>query len=218
MQTVNLDTESARLDILQQKNPLGEDPLLISTNYNEIKTNIAFLLFFIFVIFVITNGLIWYLTSNLANKNLFSSKNIISYLSRFFLVSLTLSLFMFFLAYNLIKILFSNFLQTKPLNFIPFLMITIIAIYFIYIAIPILNKAKFKEIITKTFRIGIKNFIPVFISYFIILILISMSSLLIFYLIELNLTLLLLSLILFLLVFSWTKIYLSIIIKKLNGF
>ena len=220
-ESLNLDTQAASVGVLQQKSPLGEDPLLISRNYNEIKKNFTFLLFIIFMIFVLINGMIWYYSSNINKKNLFSFKNIYSYLFRFFIISLILSLFLYFMVYNSLKIYFSSYLLTEPTNFIPLLIIAIIAVYFIYIAIPILNKSAKKEIkifTKKIFTLGTKNFITVIISYSIILILIISSLLLIFFLIELNLILLLLSFILLLLIFVWSKIYFVIVVRKLSGF
>ena len=65
---LNLNPQTARIDILQQKNPLGDDPLLISRNYSTIIKNLILFLFFIFVIFVLINGSIWYFISNIFEK------------------------------------------------------------------------------------------------------------------------------------------------------
>lgn len=233
-ETLNLDIEKAKFDILQQKNPLGEDPLLISRNYEEMKKNSLFLLFSVFMIFTIINGLIWYFASNIPEKNkkLFSIKNILAYLSRFFIISLVLSLSLFIFAYNLLNISFSSFLSTKPINFIPLIIIAVMTIYFAYIAVPLLNKTKFKEegrenskkefyeqfkkFIKNILSIGTKSFIPLMISYLIILILITLPLLLIFYSVELNLMLLFIELILLLFIFVWSKIFFVIIVKKLS--
>ncbi|MAE42671.1 hypothetical protein CMO93_02780 [Candidatus Woesearchaeota archaeon] len=222
MDALNLDVEKAKFDVLQQKNPLGENPLLISRNYEAMKKNLLFLLFYIFIIFTIINGLIWYFASNILEKNkkLFSLKNILSYLPRFFIVSLILSLSLFIFAYNFLNISFSGFLSTQPANFIPLLIVAIIAIYFIYIVIPLLNKFKieeFKTLVKKTFRIGTRNFISIIVSYLIIIILIILSLVLISYLVEINLFLLFIGLILMLLIFAWSKIYFVIVVKKLSS-
>jgi hypothetical protein len=226
-ETLNLNIEQAKFEILQQKNPLGEDPLSISRNYDEIKKNSLFLLFSIFVIFVIINGLIWYLASNFQEKNkkVFSIKNIITYLSKFFIIALILSSSLFIFVYNFLNISFSSFLSTKPMNFVPLIIIAIITIYFSYIAIPLLNKKgqkkksyeQFKKFIKNVLSIGTKKFIPIIISYFIILSLIALPLVLIFYSIELNLMLLFIEIILLLFIFVWVKIFFAIVVKKLSS-
>ncbi|MBI2208230.1 hypothetical protein HYU50_01940 [Candidatus Woesearchaeota archaeon] len=218
-EALNINPQTANIDMLQKKNPLGEDPLLISRNYDLIIKNSFYLLFSIFLIFVVINGLIWYFSSNIneKGKNLFSLKNILRYLSRFFIIAIILSVPLYFFAYALVKTSFSSFLSAKPADFVPLLLIAAIAIYFIYISIPILDKIKFKSLAKKLFSIGTKNFIPVIISYLIILILIMASLFLIFYLIELNLFLLLIAVLLSIFVFAWAKIYFSVVVKKLSG-
>ena len=220
-EALNINPQTANIDILQKKNPLGDDPLLISRNYNEIIKNSLFLLLSVFAVFALVNGLVWYLASNIEKskslKSLFSLKNLLSYLLRFFAVAMVLSAFLYIFAYNLVNIAFSSFLSVKPVNFIPLLLMAIVVIYFIYILMPILDKIKLISLAKSSFSIGTKNFIPVIISYLIILILIIACLFLVFYLIELNLFLLLIAVLLSIFVFAWAKIYFSIVVKKLSG-
>src|SRR3989338_8652449 len=217
-ESLNINSDTANIGILQKKNPLGEDPLLISRNYNEIIKNSLFLLLSVFAIFALINGLVWYFASNIKkSKNLFSLKNLLSYLLWFFVVALVLSAFLYIFAYSLVNIAFSSYLPVKPADFIPLLLIAAIAIYFIYISIPLLGKIKLRRLAKSSFSIGTKNFISVIISYLIILMLIILSFLLIFYLLELNLFLLLIAGLLSVFVFAWAKIYFSVVVKKLSG-
>ena len=217
-ESLNINSQNVNIDILQKKNPLGNDPLLISRNYNLIKKSTLYLLSYVFLIFAVINGLAWYFASNIGkSKNLFSLKNLLFYLLWFFAVALVLSAFLYIFAYNLVNIAFSSYLSVKPINFVPLLLITAIAIYFTYIAMPILDKIKFRSLAKKSFSIGTKNFIPVIISYLIIISLMALSFLLIFYLIEMNLFLLFFSVLLAVFVFAWSKIYFSIVVRKLSG-
>ena len=81
-EALNINPQTANIDILQKKNPLGDDPLLISRNYNEIIKNSLFLLLSVFAVFALVNGLVWYLASNIEKskslKSLFSLKNLLS--------------------------------------------------------------------------------------------------------------------------------------------
>lgn len=217
-EALNINPQAANIDILQKKNPLGDDPLLISRNYNEIIKNSLFLLLSVFAIFALIDGLVWYLASNIGkSKKLFSLKDVLSYLLGFFIVALVSSAFLYIFAYNLVNIAFSSFLSVKPVDFILLLLVAATAIYFTYIAIPILSKIKLRNLAKSSFSIGTKNFIPVIMSYLIILILMIASLFLIFYLIELNLFLLLIAVLLSIFVFAWAKIYFSVVIKKLSG-
>ena len=217
-EALNINPQAANIGILQKKNPLGDDPLLISRNYNEIINNSLFLLLSVFSIFVLIDGWVWYLASNMGkSKNLFSLKNSLSYLLEFFVAAMVLSAFLYIFAYNLVNIAFSSFLSVKPADFIPLLLIAAIAIYFIYISIPLLGKIKLRRLAKSSFSIGTKNFISVITSYLIILMLIILSFLLIFYLLELNLFLLLIAGLLSVFVFAWAKIYFSVVVKKLSG-
>ena len=220
-EALNINPQAANIGILQKKNPLWDDPLLISRNYNEIIKNSLFLLLSVFAVFALVNGLVWYLASNIEKskslKSLFSLKNLLSYLLRFFAVAMVLSAFLYIFAYNLVNIAFSSFLSVKPADFIPLLLIAAIAIYFIYISIPLLGKIKLRRLAKSSFSIGTKNFISVITSYLIILMLIILSFLLIFYLLELNLFLLLIAGLLSVFVFAWAKIYFSVVVKKLSG-
>jgi len=219
LDAVNFNEEKARIDVLQKKNPFGEDPLLISKNYNEIIKNFISLLLLTFLLFIIINGLIWYLASNIGKKSLFRLKGIAFFLLKFFVVSLILSVFVYLFLFNLIKVSFSSFLSTEPNNLFPLLTLTIVAIYFIYIAIPLVNnlknnKKEVKKFVKKIFSIGIKKFILILASY-LILILIILTSYSIAYFIESNLFMLFISIILFLFVFSWTKIFFSLVVREL---
>ena len=218
-ESLDISPQNVNIGILQQKNPLGDDPLLIRRNYDLIMKNSIILLILIFLIFVVINGLVWYFASNISEKGkrLFLLKNLLSYLLEFFAVALVLSAFLYIFSYSLVNIAFSSYLSVKPINFVPLLLITAIAVYYIYISIPILDKIKFRSLAKKSFSIGTKNFIPVIISCLVILMLIILSFLLIFYLLELNLFLLLIAVLLCIFVFAWSKIYFSIVVRKLSG-
>lgn len=218
-ESLDINPQNVNIGILQQKNPLGDDPLRISRNYDLIMKNSIILLILIFLIFVVINGLVWYFASNISEKGkrLFSSKNLLSYLLWFFVVALVLSAFLYIFAYSLVNIAFSSYLSVKPINFVPLLLITAIAVYYIYISIPILDKIKLRSLAKSSFSTGTKNFIPIISSYLIILILIIACLFLIFYLIELNLFLLLIAVLLCIFVFAWSKIYFAVVVKKLSG-
>jgi len=212
--TLNIDPQTTGVNILQRQSPLGNDPLLISRNYHDIKKNSLILLSYIFIIFVLFNGLAWYFSSNLIDKKKISMKIILRYLMQFFVLSVILYGFLLLLGFNALKIFFSEFLLTQPITFAPLLILSIAAVYFIYTAISLLNKVGLRSKII--FKIGIKNFTSLTLSYLIILSLYVLASLLILYSIEKNLILLSIGLILLLLIIAWSKIFLTAIVSKLS--
>ena len=213
---LNLDSAKMQLDVLQQKNFLGEDPLLISRNYDKLIKNFGIFLFYIFISFSLVNGFLWYCASNIHAKKLFLIKNSFRYLLKFLVVSIFLFLISILFFYSLLEITFSGFLNANPKTFIPLLLLTAILLYFIYISIPLINSFKLKELPKKAFFIGTKRVFIVLISYLITLISIALSLFLVFYFLELSGLLLFISLILMIFVFVFNKVYFSIVIKKLS--
>ena len=144
-------------------------------------------------------------------------KAVSRYILKFFLVSIILFLVLFMLLYSLVEISFNDFLSANPKNFVPLLVISIIAIYFVYISIPLINTIKLKGLVKEALFIGTKKFIFIFISYLMILMSIVLSSFLVFYFLESNWVLLFISLVLLIFVFAWSKIYFSILVRKLSS-
>lgn len=225
MESINSNLERAKVEILQEKIPLGNNPEMISQNYEVILNNILKLFLFAFLIFTLLNGLVWFLISNMVKKTKkgFSAKNILSFVLKFAIVGLILFLLSYFLISNLMKIVFNAFLETDPLSFIPLFVLSLILFYFVYVSIPLINNIKLdkkgiKRFVKEVFSIGTKKFVPVITSYLIIIFSVILSSYLVFYFLELNLVLLLLSLLLLVEILIWTKIYFYIVINNLNGF
>ena len=219
--SLNADPDQSRLDILEKKNPLGDDPLLISRNYKELTKNMLLLLSSIFIIFSLINGLIWYFISNIKEKRIFSIKIIIFYLLKFFVLSFNLLLFFYIFIYELLKIIFSSFLSVSIINSLPALIISLIIVHFGFIALTLTNKIsfdkKFKKTMKNIFFIGTKKIVSMIVSYLMFIILISLILALIYFSLELNLFLLFAGLVLLIFIFSWSKIYFNIFIKKLSS-
>jgi len=212
------DETSLGLDLIQRKNPLGPDPLLISRNFNYIIYNLQFLLSYSLIIFILLNGFIWLLSSNLVDKKLLKirklPKEFFVYVLKFCFVTLIFSFLIYLFGYSTLKS-FLNPLLAQTANFTPLLLITLALFYFIYIAFSLLSKVKLKYLIRNLFKIGIKKAHIILSAYVMIIIVLSIFSLLSFYLIEKNLFLLFISSILFVLTLIWSRIFLILIVEKL---
>jgi hypothetical protein len=215
MENLSTDPQTAAVNVFQKKSPLGDDPLLVSRAYREIIKNFQTLLFAVLAIFVLINGPNWYLSCLVADsKSQFSMKGLLSYLWKFLIIAIVLLFFAYITALSFIRIFFSSFLHTAPLNSLPLLIFGAISIYFIYIAVPLINKIKINDLPKTSLMLGIKRFFPVF-SAAMIIIMAILASLSFLYMAEKHLFLLLPSLIFIILLFVWSKIFLTLVINKL---
>ena len=71
MSNLRLDESSVSSSILQQKSILGDDPLMISRNFNEIARNFRIYLVYVFILAVIFISISWSVTNKLVHKNNF---------------------------------------------------------------------------------------------------------------------------------------------------
>ena len=212
----NFDDTTIGLDILQQKNPLGPDPLLVGRNYDNIIYNLKLFVSYSLFIFILINGFIWFLTSNLMNKKNLTVKNFFMYVLKFGFATLIFSLLIYLFLNSTIKSLINPLAETQTNNFILPLLITLALFYFMYLSVSSLNKLEFRNILKNLFRIGVKKGHIILLTYIMIVLVISVFSFLLFYLIERNLFLLFISIILFISSIIWARIFLISVVDKLS--
>jgi len=207
------------LDLLQQKNVLGPDPLLISRNFKNILFNLKFLVFYSLLIFILLNGFMWYITGNLINNKIPLFKNLIkkfpAFLFRFGIVTLIFSSLIFLFTSSVLRYSINPLAEAET-NFLPYLIGTIVLIYFIYITYPSLHKTELKNLLKRLFNVGIKKAHIVIITYFLIFLIISVLSVSLLYLLERNIFLMALSLTLIVFAFVWSRLFLVLVVDKLN--
>ena len=114
----NFDDTTIGLDILQQKNPLGDDPLLVGRNYDNIVYNLKLFVSYSLLVFIMLNGFIWFLTSNLTNKKNITVKGFFMYAIKFGLVTLIFSSLIYLFLNFTIKSLINPLAETQTNNFI----------------------------------------------------------------------------------------------------
>jgi len=220
----NLDLEDSTVatSFFQNQNALGEDPLLISRNFKNILFNLQLLLLFSFSVFVIANGVNWFATAYIVTMKNFVKKKkfyeiIIQYLLKFAVITLVFSISIYLLFISTLKnSLFSLIEGGGSLNMLLLFLLTLVLLYFMFLAFSLIPKLKFKEMIKKGFFIGVRNFWTLIFSYLIILIIISIFAFLIFYFIESNLFLVFISSLLFVESFVWARIFLLTVVEKLS--
>jgi len=221
MEKQKFDQASLGLSLLQQKSVLGDDPLLISRNFSAIAYNLKFLIFYTLIIFILLNGFIWFLTCNLINKNFKSLKinikNLFNYIFKFGLIALIFSFLAYLIAFSTLESSLNPFEETQKSSFAPLLLVPVL-FYFMYLAFPLLNKVQFKNILKNLFNLGIKKAHIVLLADLLTILIISVFSFLLFYLAEQNIFLVFVSTILLTLSFVWSRIFLALVVDKLNNY
>ena len=213
-----LDEASATDAILQQKSILGDDPLMISRNFDEIVKNFRIYLGYIFILLIIFMSIAWAMTHRLLKTiSLRQLENIFLKNIAILLFYLGLIFTFFFL---LLNVSMAQLAEQSPMLFAKyavFLVVSIILAYFMFISISIANHTKLKNIVQKTLSIGIRKAHYVLSAYFINLFLLSVSMGLFYYSIENNPFILLLSIILFVFSFIFGRILIINVVQKLKA-
>ena len=212
-----LDESSATDAILQQKNILGDDPLSISRNFNDIVKNFRIYLIYVFILLIVFVAISWALTSKIINKLNF--KQLINIFLKNFIVLLFYLGLIFGFFFSLLNISITQFAQQSSILFIKyfiFLVISIILIYFMFISISLINHVELNNIVQKTLSIGIRKAHYILSVYLINIFLLGASVFLLYYFIEKNPFILLLSIILLIFSFVFGRIFIINAVGKLT--
>ena len=218
MSSLKLDEPSVSSSILQQKSILGDDPLMISRNFNEIAKNFRIYLIYVFILMIIFISTAWSITNKMINKNNFkqSAKNFLK-ISVVLLFYLGL-IFAFF--FSLLNISFTEIAADGKniiTKYIIFLLVSIALAYFMFISLSLTYRIEFKNIVQKTLSVGIKKIHYIFLVYFINIFLFIIAIILLYYFIEKNLFILLFSLILMIFSFIFGRIFIINVVEKLEN-
>lgn len=209
-----LDELSVADNLLQQKSILGDDPLSISRNFNEMVRNFRVYMIYVFILLAVFMSLSWAISGkliykkNLAFRKIFF-RNFIILLFYFGLIfSFFLSLFNISFADAITE---SSRLLTK---YVPFLIISIVLAYFMLISLSLAHSTGWKNIVQKTLLIGIRKAHYILAVYFISMSLLAVSVISLAYFIEKNLFVLLLSLILMVFGFVFGRLFLINVVNN----
>ena len=211
-----LDDISVTENLLQQKSILGDDPLMISRNFNEIVKNFKLYLVYIFILLIFFISLNWTITNKMVFKIHFKK------LTKIFLKILIVSLFylglIFLFLFSIINISITELAESSKLltKYVPFLIFSIILSYFMFVSLALTNKAELNNIVQKTLVIGIKKAHYVAAVYFINIFLFAVSIFFFYYFIEKNLFILLLSIVLMIFSFVFGRIFLINVVDRLE--
>lgn len=212
-----LDEASVASNILNQKSILGDDPLSISRNFNEIVRNFRIYFIYIFLLLAVFGSTAWTMTNKIIRKT--NLKQLIKIFLKtsvvlLFYLGLIFSFFFSLLNIPLIEVAAeASKLYTK---YIPFLFFSAVLSYFMLVSLSLLHGTELRNIVQKTLAIGIKKFHYVLSAYFVNALLFVMSAILLIYFRENSLLILLISVMLIIFSFVFGRIFLVNVVGKLE--
>ncbi len=211
-----LDEASATANLLQQKSLLGDDPLLISRNFNEMVKNFRLYLIYAFILLVIFISMAWVITHRLSYK--FNSKQFAKNFFNIFLVLLFYLGLIFLFFFSLLNISVVQLATPSQLliKYVPFFIFSVILAYFMFVSLSLSHYTELKNIVQKTLSIGIRKMRYILAAYFINIFLFIMPIILLYYFIEKNLFILILSLMLMIFSFVFGRIFMVSVVEKLE--
>ena len=212
-----LDEASVTASVMQKKSVLGDDPLSISRNFNEIARNFKTYLFYVFVFLAFFISISWTATNKLVHKD--NYRKLLKYFLKISIISLFCLGLIFFFFFSLMSIPLTQIAAEESklyTKYTPFLAFSAILAYFMFVSLALANKTRLKNIVQRTLAIGIRKFHYIIPVYFINLFLFASSAVLLFYFIEGSLFVLFLSLILMIFSFAFGRIFMVNVVERLE--
>lgn len=213
----NLDEAAVTSNLLQQKSILGDDPLSISRNFNDILKNFRFYLVYSFLLLVIFGSISWPITKKIIHKS--DIKQLIGNFFKNLVVLLFYLGLIFSFFFSLLNISFTELAmegQNFLIKYIVFLIFSIILIYFMFISLSLLHNTNLSNIVQKTLIIGVKKVHYILTAYFINIFLFSISIFLLYYFLEKSLFVLFFLLVLIIFSFVFGRIFMVNVVEKLG--
>lgn len=211
----DLDEASAADKILQQKSILGDDPLLISRNFNEIVKNFRIYAAYAFVLLVIFLSVAWALSNKFIGKH--SKFKEIFFRNFMILLSYLGLIFLFFFSLINISIIQLTTEASKLYSkYLVFLAVSLILTYFMGVSLSLAGRTELKNIVQKTLLVGIKKAHYILAVYFINALLFGISAFLFYYSIEGNVFTLMIAVLLLVFSFVFGRILMINVTEKLE--
>lgn len=214
----NLDDASVTSSMLQEKGILGDDPLMISRNFNEIVRNFRVYLALVFILFASFASFAWSMTHRIIRNS--SLGKTLKIFFRIFAVSLIYLGLIFAFLFSLINFSFAEIAaegQKLLVKYLVFLAVSIVLLYFMFVSLALTGRTGLNNLVQKTLSIGIRKAHYVLASYFIGIMMLAASAALLYYFMEKSMLLLLLSAAFMVFAFVFQRIFMANMIGKLES-
>ena len=210
-----LDDISVSSNLVAQKNILGDDPLLISRNFNSILRYFRLYMIYTFMLLTFFISLSWTITNKLVHK--MNVKQFFKLLLKNFAVLLFYLglIFVFFLSLVDISLTGISSDASKLFEkYVPFLIFSIVLVYFMYVSLALTHCTQLKNIIQKTLGVGIRKIKYILGVYFLNIFLLAVSIALIYLFID-NFPILFISMILMIFSLIFDRIFMVKVVENL---
>lgn len=151
IQEQQLDDVAVAQNIIHQRNILGDDPLSISRNFNDVVHNFRLYLIYTFIALIIFLPLLWSLSER------FHGNISLRHLFRNFIIASSYLILIFVFFYSMTSISFSSAASGLLLKYSIFFIFSVVLLYFMYISLSLAKSTELKDIIPKTLKIGVRK-------------------------------------------------------------
>ncbi len=210
---LDLDDETVAEKMLQKEDILDTSQLY--TNYEGIVETLKKLVIITFLIFAILNGINWAFTDKLIARK--STKEFFLYLWKFILLTLLYGTVILVFLLFFIKISFADLMveSSSGFGYIAFVL-AFIVLYFMFISFALVGRTELKDVFRKTFSIGFKKAHIIFLTYLINVAVVYLLFFLLYFAVDMAFWLVLLITILFFFSFILARIFLLLVVDKLQ--
>ncbi|MEK6943591.1 MAG: hypothetical protein AABX00_06005 [Nanoarchaeota archaeon] len=209
---LELDESKIADNILQQKNLLGDDPLSISRNFNDMKYNLRIYMAWFFFLLLIFMSYCWTLSHKTANPKQKSFSKI--FFITFSYLAIMLLLFLWIFSISLSEIT-SESTQFFSKYILLFAFILVLA-YFMFISLALAGKTELKHILEKTLVVGIRKAHYIIAAYSINILFFVLFGFLLLYSIEKSFIVVFFSIFLIIINFIFSRIFIINMIRRLD--
>jgi len=204
-----LTDEDVAKNFLQQGD-LIQDSFELYNASQEVIKNVGVLVAISMIIYILLGGLLWALTDQLINKKKLNQFFI--YIGRFAAITIVNSLIVFVILMQA----GSGLKEELSFNYF-WLVLIVIPFYFIFISYALASKLKLKDLAKQTFLIGIKKAHYILLVYFINIVILCLLGLIMYLLLERTILLLTIAMILFILCYTWTRLFLAVVVESIRN-
>ena len=216
LSNLRLDEESVASSIFEQKSILGDDPLLISRNFNDIVKNLRIYLAWIFALLIFFTSAAWAMSHKIIYKT--SINQLTRNFLKIFVISLAYLGLVFAFFYSLLNISIAGAADESAkllTKYVPFFVFSLILAYFMLVSAALAHKTELKNILQRTLIIGVKKMHYILGVFIVNIFLLSISAFLLYYFLEKSVLIMPMSIILMLSSLVFGRIFMAKAVEKL---
>ncbi|MBW2974082.1 hypothetical protein KY366_00030 [Candidatus Woesearchaeota archaeon] len=189
---------------------MGKDPLKVYNNYKSMVHYLKLMALFSFLAYIIIEGGLWALSDDLIKRK--SPKQFLNYFINFAALSLGFVILSYIFVFNALRsIIFGEGYGLIPLILVLFLLIMLA--YLLFTGYSLIGRRRLKDILRVCFLKGVLNFHSIIFAFMTGLLIIALSSCLLYLAVEANLFILLIAMLLFVFSLVFTRLFFMVFVN-----